>query len=458
MQDNSLDSQQSHDARETDYWLTQAPIMKAIAHMAVPMILGMMAMSIYNFTDTLFVGMLDDTAALAALPLAMPVISLFLASSLFFEVGSGTFVARSVGAGDLRASRSASAYAIIGCSIAGIITATILALFMDPLLSILGAHGETYATAKSYISIFCLGAPFAILNMVGAQLVRSIAKSKEASLGVAGSAIINIILDPILIFVLGLGLEGAALATVISNAAAAIYYLFIITDSDALSISPQSLSLTMSHVIEISKVGTSALLMALLMGVSSLVFNNVAILYGAEVVAAFGISQSVVQLLELVTMGLYEGVGPLIGGSWGAGNMARLREIVKDTSLCLAIFCLLACGVVIMFAQTIVGLFSGDPAVLEVGIKILIAQMLAVPLAAGSGLVMGILQACGKGLFANILSVITGCACIPCVIVGSMAFGVDGIAWSLLAYEAIAFLVSIGLLVVAFRKKTVLTN
>ena len=442
-----------NDMGQARYWMTEAPVFRAIAHMAVPMILGMVAMSVYSFTDTLFVGMLGSTDALAALPLSMPVMSLMLAVSMLFEVGAGTFVSRAIGSSDERASRSGSSFAVVGSAIAGIVLAALLALLMDPVLALLGATGSLAVTAKSYLSAYCLGAPFVVLNMVEAQLVRSIAKSKEASFGIAGSAIANIVLDPILMFGFGLGIEGAALATVISNALGAVYFAAIIARSKVLSLRPADIHLSRQQFAEIVKVGSSAMLMGLFMGVASLVFNNVAVAYGAGLVAAFGIAQSVVALLDFVTMGLYEGVVPLIGGAWGARDTSRMREVIKKTALCLAVFCCVACVAAVAFSGPIVSWFSDDPSVLDFGPAILAMQVLAVPFAAGSGLMMGVLQACGKGLAANTLSMVKGLAFVPCVLAGSLLFAADGVIASLFVAELLSFCLAAALCACAFGKR-----
>ena len=445
------------DGEQATWWLTDAPVWKAIAHMAVPMVLGMIAMSIYNFTDMLFVGMLDDTAALAAITLCTPVLSLMIAASTFLEVGLGSFLARAVGAGDLAASKNASAFGCVGAVVLGLLIAVGVLCFLDPLLGLLGATGEAAQPTRQFLTVFCLGAPFGILNMVAGQMVRAIAKSKEASAGIIASSVINIVLDPVLIFGCGLGIQGAALATVVSNAAAACYFLFVIARSDVLSCNPAHARLPLSQVADIAKVGFSGMIMGLLMGVASLVFNNVAMAYGAAVVAAFGIAQSVVQLLEVVTMGLYEGVVPLMGGAWGAGNRARLKEVAGKTFVCIAVFCTVSGAAVIAASSTIVGAFSDDVQVHEVGSLILVAQTLAVGFASTSGLVTGMFQACGKGLPASVLATLRGFAFVPIILGGSLLFGLAGVIWGLLAAEVVAFAVAVVLLTVTFGR-TARTN
>lgn len=431
--DDTTEPLQAKEAAEASYWLTEAPVLKAILHMALPMILGMAAMSVYSFTDTLFVGMLDDTAALAAVTLCMPFCAIVIALSTGLEIGCGTFVARSIGAGELQPAKGASAFAMLTSVVLGVAVAAVAVAFTGPIVGALGAAGETVAPTSGYLVIYCLGAPFMLASMVGAQLLRCIARTREASIGIIVSAIANIALDPVLIFGCGLGVEGAALATVVANAGSCAYFLAIIARSELLSLNPWCIALRADQLADIAKIGLSGFLMGLVMCASSLVFNNVSMGYGAHVVAAFGISQCIVQLVELVAMGLYEGVVPLMGGAWGRGELGRLKEVAAKTALCILAACLVLCGAIVLGRAGIVGLFSSDAAVVEVGALILAAQAAAVAFEALGGLANGLFQACGKGLLANAMSASKGLLLVPCVLVGSWLFGVEGIAWSLLA-------------------------
>ena len=431
------------DMGASSYWLKDAPVTEAIAHMAVSMMLAMAATTIYMFTDTLFIGQLGDTDALAAVPLCIPFTSLVIAISSFFEVGVCTLVSRSIGRGDGDKARRASAFGVRCGFVAGVVLTALSLAFMDPLLTVLGANGTVRAQTAAYLSFYCLGAPIVVLNMVCSQLVRSIGRSKESMAGLVGSALANIALDPLFIFVLGFGVRGAAIATVASNGLAVAYYLFYIRKSDVLCIFNPGGGLAKHEVAEVSKVGISATLMAALMGLSSLVFNNVAIMYGAAVVAAFGIAQNVVQLLDLVAMGLYEGVVPLIGGAYGAGDRKRLKAILVRTALLILAFAAAGCVLVIAGRDTILSWFTQDGAVLEVGALILTAQVLSMVFEAGTGLITSTFQGCGKGLSANVMSIGKGIITMACIVSGNLLFGLDGVVWSLLASAGSTFLLGI---------------
>ncbi|WP_251198269.1 MATE family efflux transporter [Anaerotardibacter muris] len=436
-----------------EYWFLEAPVSRAILHMALPMMLGMAAMSIYNFTDLLFIGALGDTAALAAIPLAMPVMAIFIGLSTFLEIGVGTFISRKLGAQERAAARGGSSFAVFAALGLGLLAGIALIAFIDPVLAILGANAEIYEVLKGYLIVYCCGAPFVVLAMVGAQLLRSITLSKQASAGLVLSAVVNIALDPIFIFVFGMGLQGAAIATIIANIATCVYFLLIISGNEALSLNPlDCCALRKKDLADIGKVGSSAFIMLIMMGGAALIFNNVAVSYGTAVVAGFGIAQTIVQLLEVITMGLYEGVVPLIAGAWGAKRLDRVKNIVRMTAFYLVGFCALLCTILIMNSSMVAGWFSADETVITIGAVIICAQALALVFDSGSGLITGIFQACSKGIASNAMAIARGVMLPICIVAGSVLFGLDGAIWSLLAASLFTFALGMIFVAITFRK------
>ena len=427
---------------DSKYWFEQAPVGKAIIHMAVPMIFGMAMMCIYNFADTLFVGMLQDTASLAAVTLCLPFSTLTMAVADLFGVGGSTLMARSIGADAQDTSRRASAFMIWGGLVASCVLVVLAAFFPQTIAALLGASEATLAPTMAYLQVVGFGAPLMVANLVLGQQLRAVGASKESMIGMIGSALLNIVLDPVLIFVAGWGVAGAALATVAANGAAVMYYLFAARKSDAVSFAISNARLPFADLVSLLKIGSSAMLLALLMSVSSLAFNSCAMAYGDEIVAAFGISQSIVQLIELVAMGLYEGVVPLIAASYGARNAARIKSVVKTTVVAILAYCGVAAVICFAFRGQLIGLFSTDPAVLAVGGSVLMAQLSAVIFASESGLITGCFQAFDAGTAANAMSIVRGGAIIPLAYLGSLTFGASGLIWSLLAAEVVSFAVA----------------
>lgn len=429
---------------ETPYWLEKAPVFKAIRHMALPMILGMAIGSIYNFTDTLFLGWLGDTASLAAVSLCMPYQAVAMALADLVGVGASTAISRRFGGHDVKGARSISAFAFWAALVLSVVAAVATLVFIRQILAVLGASGEALCAAEAYLRVTGIALPAGMLNLVLCQLVRSKADSKSALHGMLGSSLVNIALDPVCIYGLGMGVAGAALATAIANVFAVAFYLVCISRSGELSFHLCDVRIDAAQLADIFKIGSAAATMSLLMAVSSLTFNMCAMRYGQDVVAGFGISQSVVQLIELVAMGLYEGVVPLIAAAYGACNRDRLHEVVRKTALCLAVYMALAGGIAWVLREPIVGCFSANASVIAVAATIFASQLGACAFAAASGLITGIFQAKGRGVAANVAAVARGVMLVPCVLVGGALFGLSGIVWSLLVAEALAFVVCLG--------------
>ncbi|AYD21656.1 MATE family efflux transporter [Clostridioides difficile] len=425
--------------KNENYWLLDAPVTKAIWHMAIPMMLGMSINIIYNITDTFFIGRLNDTAALAAISLLLPFTTILMAIGNLFGTGGSTLFSRLLGSENTDRTKQCSATTLWLSFLFGLLTAIISIIFSNYIIRLLGADSNTFAYVKQYLIFYGMGAPFIIANFTLEQLIRGDGKSVESMIGMMISIGANIILDPILMFGLQLGIRGAAIATVIGNAFAVIYYIVCIQRADnQLSALPKYFRLEKQMLKEIFLVGLSAMLLDILLIVSSLMFNYYALKYGDYVLAGFGISQKLVQIVDLIGMGLYMGVIPLIATAYGARNELRVKEIIKKTALYLAL--VITCLFTILFTcrNFIVHCFSNDSDVIRIGAYILTVQLCSSFFAAGAGLLTGIFQAKGEGTPAVVMSVMRGIMLIPAIIFGNYLFKMNGVIFSLLVAEAIS--------------------
>ncbi|CCL14237.1 TPA: MATE family efflux transporter [Clostridioides difficile] len=425
--------------KNENYWLLDAPVTKAIWHMAIPMMLGMSINIIYNITDTFFIGRLNDTAALATISLLLPFTTILMAIGNLFGTGGSTLFSRLLGSENTDRTKQCSATTLWLSFLFGLLTAIISIIFSNYIIRLLGADSNTFAYVKQYLIFYGMGAPFIIANFTLEQLIRGDGKSVESMIGMMISIGANIILDPILMFGLQLGIRGAAIATVIGNAFAVIYYIVCIQRADnQLSALPKYFRLEKQMLKEIFLVGLSAMLLDILLIVSSLMFNYYALKYGDYVLAGFGISQKLVQIVDLIGMGLYMGVIPLIATAYGARNELRVKEIIKKTALYLAL--VITCLFTILFTcrNFIVHCFSNDSDVIRIGAYILTVQLCSSFFAAGAGLLTGIFQAKGEGTPAVVMSVMRGIMLIPAIIFGNYLFKMNGVIFSLLVAEAIS--------------------
>lgn len=325
-------NKQKHDSI---YYLEKAPISKAIAHMSIPMILGMVVSIICNITDAYFIGMMNSTPMMAGVTLAMPFTAILLmAFGNIFGIGGGTYIARLLGENDIEGSKKASSVNFYFSLLTGLLVAIIGLLLISPILQMLGAGGDTWEYTREYLMVFVLSAPIIITNFMLIQTVRGEGASKESMIGMVIAVVVNIALAPLFIFTFGWGIAGAAWATVLGNLCSLIYYIwFLKKHSKVQSVAIQDCKPTLNMLANILKIGISAFLLDGFLLVSSVMFNNYSMLYGESVVAGFGIAQRTVQLADLIGMGLYMGVLPLLAYTYSAGNYIRLKEIIRKTTI-----------------------------------------------------------------------------------------------------------------------------
>jgi multidrug efflux pump len=424
------------------YYLEKAPVPKAIAHMAIPMILGMVVNMIYNITDAYFIGRLGSTSMLASITLALPFTTILMAIGEIFGTGGSTYIARLLGEKNMEGVKKASSVNFYLSLLSGLAFIIICLPAISPIVAVLGATGETLLHTKDFILAYAIGSPFVIANFTLAQTVRGEGASTESMIGMIISVAVNIILDPIFIFLFHMNVMGASIATVIGNACAVAYYVYYLKKRSPIqSVNIKDFKPTKEILSNIFKIGISALLLSGFLIVSSLMFNNYAVMYGDNVVAAFGVANRVCQISDFIGMGLYMGVVPLIAFSYASNNTERLNKILKTTVRYLVSVILVIAILLFVFRTQVLTLFSSDEAVITVGITILSALLVSTLFAGLSGLLTSMFQSFGKGIQSNVMSVARGVALIPIIIIGNQMFQLNGIIWSMTASEICACLI-----------------
>ena len=272
---------------------------KAVLSLAIPTVISSLVMIVYNLADTYYVGMLNDSVQNASIALGGPVLLAYNAVNNLFGVGSSSVMSRALGKKDYKRVSSCSILAIYSSLICGLVISVMYALFYKELLGVLGAEGETAYYAKQYLDWTTgLGAAPAILNVVMAYMVRSEGSTLHASIGTMSGCIMNIILDPVFILPAGLnmGIEGAGMATFISNCFACTYFvLYIVYKRQETNISFNFFQLDFKWeiIFSICWVGVPASIQNLLNVLGMTILNNITSDYGPDVVAAMGIAQKI---------------------------------------------------------------------------------------------------------------------------------------------------------------------
>lgn len=407
----------------------QMKISKAVAKMAVPSVISSLVTVVYNMADTFFVGQTGDPLQVAAVSLTNPIFILMMAFANMFGMGGSAVLSMALGAKNEKRARQASSFVTYASLIIGILFAVILIVFMDPILAVFGANAETYEFAKGYTFHISYGAPFIIWSAAASFIVRAEGASKEAMIGSMIGTIANIILDPIFISGLHQGTAGAAIATTIGNVLASAYYLwYFLRKSKALSLHIKDFTVRESILTRVCGTGLPTAIFSALMSVSTIVLNQLLVVYGNDPVAAIGIVFKANMFITFLQMGLANGVQPLLGYNYGAGNMERFRGVESYTKKCCLIAGIVATVLYFVFREPIIRLFISDKEVIAYGVKMLIAYMLSGPVIGFLFVNMNCMQSVGKAFPATILSVLRqGILLIPLLYILRALFGLNGV-------------------------------
>lgn len=424
------------------YYFEESPILKAMMHFSLPMMIGSLLSVIYGILNVYFIGYLDNSHMISAISLTLPIFAVLMAFGNLFGVGGGTYISRLLGAKDYTKSHYVSSFSIYSSFIFGIIIAIIATPFTVQIASVLGASGQTLKFTSDYLKVQFLSTPFVILFFVLEQFARAIGKPIISMIGMISSVVLNMILDPILIFGFHLDVVGAALGTAISNLVAALFFIiYIVIKDDTLSLNIKHVKPTKTMAQEIFKIGIPAFLMVVLMGVTGLVVNLFLARYGNYAIASYGISFRLVQFPELIIMGLSEGVIPLIAYNF-VSNKTRMKDTIKAVILSIAVIFVVCMAIVLLFGHSIVQLFSTDPQIVTLATFILKVTMTSLLLNGIGFLFTGMLQATGQGRGATIMAIAQGTVIIPVLFVLNALFGLTGVIWSLLIAETICALLA----------------
>jgi putative MATE family efflux protein len=439
--------------KDSIYYLEKASVPKAIVHMAVPMIMGMILGLLYNLIDAYFIGRLGNTDMMAAITLAFPIEILVMGVGQIYGSGGGTLIPRLLGNNNFEEAKKASSVNFYLALLSGVVLTLVLVPCLTPLLSLMGASGEALRYTKDFALILALGSPLIIINMALSETIRGEGAATASMTGMILSVVVNILLDPIFIFVLKMNVMGAALATVIANGVAVAYFIWYIqARSKVQSIRIKDFRPNKEILSNIFKIGSAAFLFSVLAIISTTMFNAYALRYGDNVIAAFGIANRVVQICEFLGTGLFTGVVPLIAYAYAAGNQKRLNQVVTTTTLFFIVITLAIGGGFMVFRQQIFSLFSKDPAVLEAGFKILTAMLVSTLFTGFTSIITDMFEAFGAGLQANIMAVVRGLVLIPIIYFGNQILGLNGVIWSLPAAEISACVMGVGVWLASRRK------
>lgn len=432
----------------------KAPVQKSVAVMAVPTIITMLVVVIYNMADTFFIGQTGDALQVAAVSLATPVFMVFMALGNLFGIGGSSAISRALGEKNEERAKRISAFCCYASLGLGVIMLLVFLLCMDGILEMIGASRNTIGYAREYLTYVAIGAPFVMFGTAFGNIVRGEGAAKESMIGNMIGTIINIIMDPILILGLGWGVAGAAIATVIGNMAACVFYvIYLLRKSMVLSIHPKYFSFRDKIASGVLAIGIPASLNNILMSCANIILNNVLGKYGDTPVAAMGVAMKANMIVVLLQIGLCVGIQPLIGYNYGAGNIKRLKKVFRFTGLCAVIMGTILTLVMVVAREPIIRAFIDDKHVIDSGIEMMIALQLSGPVIGILFLCINTLQGMGKALQSLILTVCRqGLAFVPMLFVLNYFFGLKGVVYAQSSADFISIVIAITICIFTIKK------
>ena len=441
-----LDNTSKEDRRI--YILSREKPAKAVISLGVPLIAGMFIMVLYNLVDTYFIGLMDDDYRLAAVNLAYPVMMITVAVSNTVGAGASSLIARSLGAGDTERAERTLTTGFVLTGINSLVVTSAGLIFLSPIVSALGAQSNTFDYTSEYVSVLLIGSVLTMGSYTAGALLRSEGSVKISVIGMMLGTLANIALDPLFIFTFGMGIRGAAIATVLGNGISLGTSLFFYFRGKTL-LRPRLRFIRPAAAIvkEIFWVGIPAALETLLTSAAYIINNNLAVGYGELTVAAMGVAQKIMTLGNYIYQGFASGAQPLMGYNYGAKNYKRMLAVLRSGIIVVSLTELAVMTVYGIFAPELIGIFSDTDEVVRIGARVLRTLMCILPFVGATSMSRMSFQAMGKPQFAFVITLIRQLFLyVPLLLILNSIFGFGGIIWAQPVTEVIMMTVSVTLL------------
>ena len=414
------------------YLFEEAPVPKAVATMAVPTMISMLVVVIYNMADTFFIGQTGDPMQVAAVSLATPVFMVFMALGNLFGIGGSSAISRALGEKKPERAKNISSFCCYASLGLGVIMALLFLVGMDVILVMIGASANTTGFAREYLTYIAFGGPFIMFGTAFGNILRGEGAARESMTGNMIGTVTNIILDPVMILGLGWGVAGAAIATVIGNMAASLFYVgYFLKKKSSLSIRLKDFRMGDRIGVSVASIGIPASLNNILMSCANIVLNLMLGGYGDTPVAAMGVAMKSNMIVVLLQIGLCAGIQPLIGYNYGARNKKRLMQVFRFTGIFAVVMGSILTGIMVVARQFVVQAFINDPEVIAYGMRMVIALQLSGPFIGILFLCINTIQGMGKAVPSLILTICRqGLIFIPLIVILNQVVGLNGVIYA----------------------------
>ena len=438
------------------------PVLKSLTIMAVPAIVSQLITLVYNIADTWFIGLTDNPSMVAACSLVLPIFLLSISISNLFGTGGGSLISRLLGDKKEMEAKKVFAISIWMSLLTAVAFAGITMLFCNPLLNLLGASDQTRDYARQYLFyVVGIGGVFNVMSMVLSNLIRSVGYSKEAGIGISFGGVLNMILDPILMFWSfpdGMQVTGAAVATMLSNVITFSYFVIIcikIQKNTVIGVSLRQGLPERSSIIEIFSVGIPAGVSVLLFDIANMIANKKMAIHGDTALAAYGIVTKVERLPLNIGIGICLGMIPLIAYNYAAKNRERMKQIfncARILGVTIAVLCVIFYH---SFSAAIITFFIGDAETIQLGTAFLQARCFATPFMFLCFNMVHYFNAIGRGKISFWLAVVRQIVFnIPIMLILNNRYGAYGLVWTQLIADVCTVVVSYVVYFWVTRKET----
>ncbi len=408
--------------------MTEIPVSRLICRLALPCIISMLVTSFYNMADTFFVGMLKSNSATGAVGVVFSLMAIIQAVGFFFGHGSGNFISRELGKQNYEEASNMAATGFFSALAAGTLICVLGELFLEPLAMLLGSTATILPYTKAYLRVILFGAPWMTASLVLNNQLRYQGSAAYAMVGIASGAVLNIALDPLLIFTFDLGVAGAAWATIVSQFVSFCLLLAGCAKGGNLHIHIAQVQLRLPYYIQIVRGGLPSLARQGLASVAAICLNRAAGPYGDAAIAAMGVVQRIMMFGGSAMIGFGQGFQPVCGFNYGAKLYHRVKEgfwFCVKTSFG---FLLAVSALGMIFAPELIALFRDDPEVVQIGTAALRFQCATLSLSSWIVMSNMMLQTIGKTAGATFLAMSRqGVFFIPLVYLLSKTLGLPGV-------------------------------
>ncbi len=425
--------------------LGSAPIPKALLAMGLPIMIGMMINALYNLVDAYFVGGLG-TSQMGAISVAFPLGQVVVGLGLLFGNGASSYISRLLGHGDRETANKVASTALYSSIFVGAVIIICTIIFLNPILKLLGATESILPYAITYTSIYVISSIFNVFNVTMNNIVASEGAAKTTMCALLTGAILNMILDPIFIYVLDLGVAGAAIATAISQIVSTLVYLgYVLRKKSVFSFSIKECCFSKEIMSEILKIGIPTLVFQLLTSLSITLINMQAKEYGDSVIAGMGAVTRIISMGSLMVFGFIKGFQPIAGYSYGAKKYERLYEAIKTSIKWSTIFCAILGLIMALFPTKIISQFTTDDMeLINIGQSALRANGLSFFLFGYYTVYSSLFLSLGKAKKGFILGACRQGICfVPVILVVPMIWGINGILYAQPISDVISTIITV---------------